>query len=52
MFQGDRVPDVTVWLCSREIEYLKKETAQRRAQEETEASNKEEADTLQGQVCV
>ncbi|XP_063043893.1 neurabin-2 isoform X2 [Engraulis encrasicolus] len=31
----------------KEIEYLKKETAQRRAQEETEASHKEETDNLQ-----
>uniref|UniRef100_A0A673A7G0 Neurabin-2-like n=1 Tax=Sphaeramia orbicularis TaxID=375764 RepID=A0A673A7G0_9TELE len=31
----------------KEIEYLKKETAQRRAQEETEATHKEETDNLQ-----
>lgn len=36
-------------LC-REIEYLKKETAQRRAQEQTEATQKEEADSLQEKV--
>ncbi len=34
----------------REIEYLKKETAQRRAQEESEAIHKEEADNLQEKV--
>ncbi|XP_062336449.1 neurabin-2 [Osmerus eperlanus] len=34
----------------KEIEYLKKETAQRRAQEETETSHKEEAGTLQSQI--
>uniref|UniRef100_A0A3Q0S5E1 Protein phosphatase 1 regulatory subunit 9B n=1 Tax=Amphilophus citrinellus TaxID=61819 RepID=A0A3Q0S5E1_AMPCI len=34
-----------------EIEYLKKETAQRRAQEETEATHKEETDNLQEKVC-
>lgn len=39
-----------VFLPVREIEYLKKETAQRRAQEESEASHKEEADTLQEKV--
>ena len=36
-------------LC-REIEYLKTETAQRRAQEESEATHKEEADNLQEKV--
>lgn len=35
----------------REIEYLKKETAQRRAHEESEATHKEEADNLQEKVC-
>lgn len=42
-----------VCLCVhfREIEYLKKETAQRRAQEETEATHKEETDNLQEKVC-
>uniref|UniRef100_A0A3Q2PZP0 Protein phosphatase 1 regulatory subunit 9B n=1 Tax=Fundulus heteroclitus TaxID=8078 RepID=A0A3Q2PZP0_FUNHE len=35
----------------KEIEYLKKETAQRRAQEECEATHKEETDNLQEQVC-
>ncbi|KAM6966784.1 neurabin-2-like isoform 1-T1 [Tautogolabrus adspersus] len=34
----------------KEIEYLKKETAQRRAQEESEATHKEEADNLQDQI--
>lgn len=34
----------------REIEYLKKETAQRRAHEESEATHKEEADNLQEKV--
>uniref|UniRef100_A0A8C4HHQ5 PDZ domain-containing protein n=1 Tax=Dicentrarchus labrax TaxID=13489 RepID=A0A8C4HHQ5_DICLA len=34
----------------KEIEYLKKETAQRRAQEESEATHKEEADNLQEKV--
>uniref|UniRef100_A0A674DK20 Protein phosphatase 1 regulatory subunit 9B n=1 Tax=Salmo trutta TaxID=8032 RepID=A0A674DK20_SALTR len=34
----------------KEIEYLKKETAQRRAQEETEATHKEEADNLQDKI--
>ncbi|XP_062874894.1 neurabin-2 [Trichomycterus rosablanca] len=34
----------------KEIEYLKKETAQRRAQEETEADHKEETDSLQGKI--
>uniref|UniRef100_A0A673A6G3 Neurabin-2-like n=1 Tax=Sphaeramia orbicularis TaxID=375764 RepID=A0A673A6G3_9TELE len=34
----------------KEIEYLKKETAQRRAQEETEATHKEETDNLQEKV--
>lgn len=34
----------------REIEYLKKETAQRRAQKENEATHKEEADNLQEKV--
>lgn len=34
----------------REIEYLKKETAQRRAQEESEATHKEETDNLQEKV--
>ena len=34
----------------REIEYLKKETAQRRAEEESEATHKEEADNLQEKV--
>uniref|UniRef100_A0A3Q0RYK6 Protein phosphatase 1 regulatory subunit 9B n=1 Tax=Amphilophus citrinellus TaxID=61819 RepID=A0A3Q0RYK6_AMPCI len=33
-----------------EIEYLKKETAQRRAQEETEATHKEETDNLQEKI--
>lgn len=37
-------------MCLREIEYLKRETAQRRAQEETEATHKEEADNLQDKV--
>lgn len=36
----------------REIEYLKKETAQRRAQEESEASHKVETENLQEKVCV
>ncbi|MED6295468.1 hypothetical protein ILYODFUR_019728 [Ilyodon furcidens] len=34
----------------KEIEYLKKETAQRRAQEESEATHKEETDNLQEKV--
>uniref|UniRef100_A0A673YCT1 Protein phosphatase 1 regulatory subunit 9B n=1 Tax=Salmo trutta TaxID=8032 RepID=A0A673YCT1_SALTR len=34
----------------KEIEYLKRETAQRRAQEETEATHKEEADNLQDKI--
>uniref|UniRef100_A0A147B5B6 Neurabin-1 n=1 Tax=Fundulus heteroclitus TaxID=8078 RepID=A0A147B5B6_FUNHE len=34
----------------KEIEYLKKETAQRRAQEECEATHKEETDNLQEQI--
>uniref|UniRef100_A0A7N8YQZ4 Neurabin-2-like n=1 Tax=Mastacembelus armatus TaxID=205130 RepID=A0A7N8YQZ4_9TELE len=34
----------------KEIEYLKKETAQRRAHEETEATHKEETDSLQEKV--
>ncbi|XP_075888480.1 neurabin-2-like isoform X2 [Nelusetta ayraudi] len=34
----------------KEIEYLKNETAQRRAQEESEASHQEEADTLQEKI--
>ncbi|KAF3699651.1 Neurabin-2 Neurabin-II Neural tissue-specific F-actin-binding protein II [Channa argus] len=34
----------------KEIEYLKKETAQRRAQEETEATHKEETDNLQEKI--
>ncbi|XP_028840951.1 neurabin-2 [Denticeps clupeoides] len=34
----------------KEIEYLKKETAQRRAQEETEVSHREEADSLQERI--
>uniref|UniRef100_A0A3Q3EVW1 Protein phosphatase 1, regulatory subunit 9Ba n=1 Tax=Labrus bergylta TaxID=56723 RepID=A0A3Q3EVW1_9LABR len=34
----------------KEIEYLKKETAQRRAEEESEATHKEEADNLQDQI--
>ncbi|KAJ8251874.1 hypothetical protein GJAV_G00226390 [Gymnothorax javanicus] len=34
----------------KEIEFLKKETAQRRAQEETEASHKEETETLQDKI--
>lgn len=34
----------------REIEYLKKETAQRQAGEESEATHKEEADNLQEKV--
>ncbi|KAJ8254286.1 hypothetical protein COCON_G00208980 [Conger conger] len=34
----------------KEIEFLKKETAQRRAQEETEATQKEETETLQDQI--
>ncbi|XP_066554847.1 neurabin-2 isoform X2 [Amia ocellicauda] len=34
----------------KEIEYLKKETAQRRALEESEASHKEEADQLQDKI--
>ncbi|XP_041673325.1 neurabin-2-like [Cheilinus undulatus] len=34
----------------KEIEYLKKETAQRRAQEESEATHKEEADNLQEKI--
>lgn len=34
----------------REIEFLKKETAQRRALEESEASHKEQAEKLQEQV--
>ena len=37
-------------VCCREIEYLKKETAQRRAQEESEATHKEETDNLQEKV--
>ncbi|KAJ8404364.1 hypothetical protein AAFF_G00341370 [Aldrovandia affinis] len=34
----------------KEIEFLKKETAQRRAQEDTEATHKEEAETLQDKI--
>ncbi|XP_058233061.1 neurabin-2 [Hemibagrus wyckioides] len=34
----------------KEIEYLKKETAQRRAQEESEADHKEETDSLQEKI--
>lgn len=34
----------------KEIEYLKKETAQRRAQEESDATHKEEADNLQEKI--
>ncbi|KAJ8345614.1 hypothetical protein SKAU_G00298070 [Synaphobranchus kaupii] len=34
----------------KEIEYLKKETAQRRAHEETEATHKEETDNLQDKI--
>ncbi|XP_053194058.1 neurabin-2-like [Scomber japonicus] len=34
----------------KEIEYLKKETAQRRAQEESEATHKEETDNLQEKI--
>ncbi|XP_017540693.1 neurabin-2 [Pygocentrus nattereri] len=34
----------------KEIEYLKKETAQRRAQEESEAGRKEETDSLQEKI--
>ncbi|KAK3520519.1 hypothetical protein QTP70_025038 [Hemibagrus guttatus] len=34
----------------KEIEYLKKETAQRRAQEESEAGHKEETDSLQEKI--
>uniref|UniRef100_A0A3B5MHE8 PDZ domain-containing protein n=1 Tax=Xiphophorus couchianus TaxID=32473 RepID=A0A3B5MHE8_9TELE len=34
----------------KEVEYLKKETAQRRAQEESEATHKEETDNLQEKV--
>ncbi|XP_026994984.1 neurabin-2 [Tachysurus fulvidraco] len=34
----------------KEIEYLKKETAQRRAQEESEADHKEETDNLQEKI--
>ncbi|XP_034567634.1 neurabin-2-like [Notolabrus celidotus] len=34
----------------KEIEYLKKETAQRRAQEESEVTHKEEADNLQEKI--
>uniref|UniRef100_A0A3P8YDB0 PDZ domain-containing protein n=1 Tax=Esox lucius TaxID=8010 RepID=A0A3P8YDB0_ESOLU len=34
----------------KEIEYLKKETAQRRAQQETEATHKEQADLLQDKI--
>ncbi|XP_029014030.1 neurabin-2-like [Betta splendens] len=34
----------------KEIEYLKKETAQRRVQEETEATHKEETDNLQDKI--
>ncbi|XP_036408007.1 neurabin-2 [Megalops cyprinoides] len=34
----------------KEIEFLKKETAQRRAQEESEASHKEETETLQDKI--
>lgn len=36
----------------REIEYLKKETAQRRAQEESETTHKEEAENLQDKVSL
>lgn len=39
-----------VFVHFREIEYLKKETAQRRAQEESEATHKEETDNLQEKV--
>ncbi|KAG7459651.1 hypothetical protein MATL_G00212930 [Megalops atlanticus] len=35
----------------KEIEFLKKETAQRRAQEESEASHKEETETLQDKIA-
>uniref|UniRef100_A0AAQ4R0P1 Uncharacterized protein n=1 Tax=Gasterosteus aculeatus aculeatus TaxID=481459 RepID=A0AAQ4R0P1_GASAC len=34
----------------KEIEFLKKETAQRRAQEESEVTHKEEADNLQEKI--
>jgi len=38
------------YVICREIEYLKKETAQRREQEESEATHKEETDNLQEKV--
>lgn len=41
---------ICVCVHCREIEYLKKETAQRRAVEESEATHKEEADNLQEKV--
>lgn len=39
-------------MICREIEHLKKETDQRRAQEESDATHKEEAENLQEKVAV
>lgn len=45
-----RVKHECVFMICREVEYLKKETAQQRAQEESEATHKEETDNLQEKV--
>lgn len=42
--------DDDVFVCCREVEYLKKETEQQQVQEQSQATHKEETDNLQEKV--